>query len=408
MAYAGRMPEHGFPHGFLWGAATSSHQVEGDNRNNDWWAWEQGLGTPDRCSGAACDQWRRFADDAKLAAELGHNAHRLSLEWSRIEPREGVFDDDAIAHYREVLVAFRAQGMRTMLTLHHFTLPRWVAAHGGWLDRRTPARFERFVAHIAPKLAGLVDLWCTINEPGVQAFMGYTVGIWPPHRKSALETARVTWHLAQAHRRAYRAIKRAVPAAQIGIAHNVTLFLPQTGRIAERIAASLLGWTANRLFFRLTGWGAHDWIGLNHYFTRRLDGSGRIVPAIADPIALGHEVSGLKWELRPESLAEIASTFVGKRKPIYITEHGLATDDDAQRERFLVASLKALQTLVETNAEARAWIRGYFHWSLLDNFEWADGFVPRFGLVVVDYATQTRTPRPSALRYREIIKKDGI
>jgi beta-glucosidase len=402
------MPQHGFTPGFLWGAATSSHQVEGGNRNNDWWEWEQGLDAPDRRSGNACDQWNRFADDAALAAELGHTAHRLSLEWSRIEPSEGIFDEAAIAHYHEVLSAFRARGMRTMLTLHHFTLPRWVAARGGWLDTKTPERFERFVAHIAPKLADLVDLWCTINEPGVQAFMGYTVGIWPPHRKSALETARATWHLAKAHRRAYRAINRTAPAAQIGIAHNVTRFVAQTGRANERLAAHILAWTANRLFFRLTGWRFHDWIGLNHYFTRRIDGDGRLIPGFADPVELGHEVSGLKWELRPESLAEIAKDFLGKRRPIYITEHGLATDDDAQRERFLVASLKALQALVETDAEARRWVRGYFHWSLLDNFEWADGFTPHFGLIAVNYATQARTPRPSALRYHEIIKKNAV
>jgi beta-glucosidase len=152
----------------------------------------------------------------------------------------------------------------------------------------------------------------------------------------------------------------------------------------------------------------HDWIGLNHYFTRRIDGDGRLIPGFADPVELGHEVSGLKWELRPESLAEIAKDFLGKRRPIYITEHGLATDDDAQRERFLVASLKALQALVETDAEARRWVRGYFHWSLLDNFEWADGFTPHFGLIAVNYATQARTPRPSALRYHEIIKKNAV
>ena len=227
-----------FPPGFLWGTATSAHQVEGENTNNDWWAFEQQPGAIWRGhrSGAACGWWRDAERDFDLMATLGQNTHRLSVEWSRIEPEEGVFDPAALARYGEMLAGLRRRGIEPMVTLHHFTTPLWMARQGGWLNPLILPRFERFVRHTVAALSDQVQLWCTINEPEVYAAEAYLEGIHAPGHRSPVEMLRVLRHMLLAHAAAYRAIHEVQPDAQAGLVHNQRLFDPARPEIAARPA----------------------------------------------------------------------------------------------------------------------------------------------------------------------------
>ena len=223
------MSEFVFPSGFLWGAATSSHQVEGHNTNNDWWAWEQ-AGRVKEFSGVACDQYRRFESDFDLAQQLGHNAHRFSVEWSRIEPREGEFDEAALAHYRAVVLALRQRGLEPVITLHHFTTPLWLAQKGGWTNPIVVERFSRFARRVVEALGNQVRYWLTINEPMVYMVMHYLDGVGPPGEQNLSMAWRVLEHLTRAHIGAYRAIHEVARAhnraAQVGVAQHLQPFLP--------------------------------------------------------------------------------------------------------------------------------------------------------------------------------------
>jgi len=395
-----------FPEGFLWGAATSSHQVEGNNTQNDWWAWENSHQPAEKRSAAADDQYHLFEEDFALIKSLGHNAHRLSIEWSRIEPEEGVFSAEAIAHYQQVLKSLKSKGIKVMLTLHHFTNPHWLAHIGGWENFKTPGLFERYVRKIVPELAEYVDLWVTINEPGVYTFMSYLNGLWPPQKKSNLAAMKVNVNLARAHKKAYNAIHELVKDAQVGIAHNVLTFNAYHHHsFLEMFFQFGLDTGSNHLFYKLTTLGTHDFIGINYYFNEYISSVGQAkFPSIVDIVTTKKAVTDLGWEIYPEGMFEILMDFSDYKKPIYITENGLASTNDDRRCRFLISYLQEIYHAISSGVD----IRGYFHWSLLDNFEWADGFTPRFGLIEVDYKTQKRTPRLSALVYQKIIENNGI
>ncbi len=217
-----------FPPDFLWGTATAAHQVEGNNTNNDWWAWEQGEGhiKEGYRSGIACNWWERAEEDFNRAAELGQNAHRLSVEWSRVEPREGYFDDAALDRYRAMLRALRERGMEPMVTLHHFTNPLWLAEMGGWENPRAVFLFERFVTHVVEALGEYCSLWCTVNEPNVYVYMGYLAGVFPPGKRDFGAGMRAGRNLMRAHAVAYRRIHALQPHARVGFAHNLRFFDP--------------------------------------------------------------------------------------------------------------------------------------------------------------------------------------
>ncbi len=362
---------------FLWGAATSAHQVEGNNVHSDWWAWEQRRPLRLR-SGRAAEHYQRYVEDFALARRLGHNAHRLSLEWSRIQPARGVWNVAALAHYRAVLQELRKRGLTSFVTLHHFTNPLWLTQRGGWRSARTPVWYERYVARVVSHLGDLVDFWVTINEPMVYALESFWHKRWPPQRRSAREVWQVVYHLAQAHRRAYRVIHRAHPHASVGVAKHVIAYL--TPRPVHN-------WWFNHAFFALTR-GRHDFIGVNYY--QAADRSDRRGP-----------VSDIGWHIRPEGLTWALLEMRRYNVPLYVTENGLADAADAQRADFIRGHLRALEAAQAAGAD----VRGYFHWSLLDNFEWAKGFAPRFGLVAVDFRTMQRRVRPSALVYKAIIEQ---
>jgi beta-glucosidase len=390
---------------FLWGAATSSHQVEGGNQLNDWWEWEKRVQPKAKHSGIACDQWVRWEEDVTLIKELGQNAHRLSLEWSRIEPTEGTFDEAALAHYKNLLQTLHRNRIMTVVTLHHFTNPQWLMANGGWTNACVVKRFGRYVQKVIEALGDEIDIVLTINEPGVYAFMSYQVGAWPPQERGVWKMARVFWNMSRAHRAAYKIIKQHYPSLPVGIAHNVSTFEPVHPKsLRERFAARFYSWFNNQLFYSLSGQKTHDILGLNYYFHRRLDAKGRLWPRFQDPKETERSVSDLGWELFPEGLGRAVDLLKGYNKPILVTEHGLADAADSQRPAFIQESLNVLLKRRAIGAP----VIGYLHWSLLDNFEWADGFEPRFGLVEVDYTTQKRKPRRSAEVYRDLIRKYSV
>lgn len=390
-----------FPSSFLWGASTSSHQVEGQNTRNDWWSWEKRVQPISKQSGDACDQWNRWPEDVALIEDLSHNAHRLSLEWSRIEPEPGVFDETALSHYREVLQALQAKGIKTIVTLHHFTNPVWLTALGGWSASCVVKYFARYAETVVRHLGLHIDYLVTINEPGVYAFMSYRIGVWPPQERSKWRMLRVLWNMARAHYVAYKAIKRFSPALPIGVAQNMSTFEPvHPTSLIERFAAHWMAAFNNQSFYWLSKWKTHDFFGINYYFHRRLDAQGRWWPRFQEPSETQKPVSDLGWELYPEGLGQIVRSLQTRQRGILITEHGLADASDSRRPAFIEQSLHSLSQAIKDGTP----VIGYLHWSLLDNFEWADGFTPRFGLVEVDYTTQKRTPRASAWLYKKCIE----
>ncbi len=407
-----------FPEGFLWGAATSAHQVEGNNTNSDWWKWEQEHQPPEKRSGIADNQYELYEQDFQMAKDLGHNTHRLSIEWARIEPKKGEFDAEAIEHYKKVLKSLKDKNFTVMLTLNHFTIPEWLAKKGGWENFSSPKYFQKYVEKIVLELKECVDLWITINEPGVLVWGGYLSAFWPPQKRSNWKAFRVYWNLAQAHKRAYRAIHKIQPKAQVGIANNPSSFDAfHHHSLRENLAVWLLDLFNNHFFYKLTGMKTHDFLGINYYFNRYVSFNGEKshIPSLVDIQTTKKDVSDLGWEIYPEGIFDVIMDFSDYHLPIYITENGLASTNDDRRVRFLIGYLKEIYHAIQTGAK----VKGYFHWSLIDNFEWADGFTPRFGLVEVDYKafnafsasqnkTESRKPRPSAYVYKEIIKHNGI
>lgn len=415
-----------FPEGFLWGSATAAHQVEGNNRNNDWWAAEQAGRLPHR-SGLACDHFRRYDDDFALLAELGQTSHRLSVEWSRIEPRPGELSHEALDHYRRVLESLRAHGIEPIVTLHHFSNPIWLAERGGWTRREVVGRFARYARRVVREYRDLVRYWVTLNEPGVYASQGWVLGVWPPHRAGDMRGAFVVLrNMALAHGRAYHAMKAEQPDARIGVAHHWRLFDPaDPGRRGDRLIAAIRNRLMNLAFpiairngrlipplgsGRLVPWLANteDWVGLN-YYTREHDRFDPRAPRIGFGLEQFPDVerNQLGWEIYPKGLERaLLAASPGNGREVIVTENGIPEPDrqDEKRPRYLVQHLAACHRAIEAGVN----LRGYTHWTSMDNFEWAEGFEPRFGLVHVDFETQDRTPKPSAYLYRDVIRQNGL
>ncbi|MBI4372832.1 MAG: glycoside hydrolase family 1 protein [Candidatus Omnitrophica bacterium] len=420
-----------FPKKFLWGAATSSHQVEGDNIHNDWWEWEEKGRSLER-SGEACDHWNRFREDFKLAKSLHHNAHRFSIEWSRIEPEEGKFDPSAILHYQEVVQALKSNGLEPVVTLFHFTLPLWLAKQGGWLSPRTPELFKRFSAKMAEALGDQVSWWITLNEPVVYVFKSYLAGDWPPGERSYEKAYLVFVHLLKAHVLAYDTIKGSVHTlnreeTRVGIAQHISYFSPcYVDSWKHKISVWLRNLVFNHLFVKVLIQGrifypgifrirlhrskTLDFIGLNYYTRTFIHNKGFRIPEIYGEVCpVGHHPdvvrrNSLKWEVYPLGLFQLVKDFSKYKLPLLIAENGICTGQDAERSQFIVDHLRQLGRAIKWGAP----VIGYFYWSLLDNYEWADGFEPRFGLIEVDYKTQERAIRPSALLYGEICQSGAL
>ena len=398
-----------FPQGFFWGAATSAYQVEGGNANSDWWEWEQRAGLKE-VSGLACRHYELYARDFDLAKGLNHNCHRFSLEWSRIQPREGEFSELELQHYREVIRALRQRGLEPVVTLHHFTNPIWFARQGGWVSPRAPEYFLRFVEKAAGALAPEARFWVTINEPMVYCFHSYILGNWPPQEKSFFKAAKVAENFYRAHLEAYRMLHRiyrdrGLPSPLVGIAHNLQAFEACVPTLRNKFAAYLRSQSYNFSFLKkLVRRRAMDFIGVN-YYTRGLaeTKSWRLSSLLLDDCQGGHSrlrKNSLGWDIYPQGLYRILLELKKFRLPIFILENGICTDDDNLRWEFISEHLKALAQAMLAGAD----VLGYIYWSLIDNYEWDKGFGPRFGLIGVDYRTYERTPRESAKKFSQVSK----
>jgi beta-glucosidase len=424
------MTDLAFPTGFLWGTATAAHQVEGNNTNSDWWAWEHRQDTPCKePSGDAIDHYNRYGKDVALIAGLGYNTYRFSVEWARIEPSDGVFDETQLEHYRQMVAAVRKSGMIPMVTLNHFTLPEWVAGQGSWLSDKTPALFERYVRRVVEALGDTVDWYCTINEPGIVALCGYLGPIgFPPGVVGYANWDRASKGLIEGHHRALAAVKELRPSAHAGMTHSMSEWLSNAGgRPAMKFARNM---GEDRF---LAACKEDDFVGVQTYSCTVLEmprPAGWVTAAVlAVPplkrMAISRMVNGraaaenpmmdsregirrtqMGYEFRPQAVAatvrRVAEVLPGK--PIVVTEHGVATADDAERVEFIGGGLEALHATIADGIP----LRGYVHWSAFDNFEWAAGYAMEFGLIAVDRATQKRSPKPSAQFLGDIARANKV
>jgi len=371
---------------FFWGAATSAHQVEGGN-HNDWSEFEKTRGLEQ--SGRACDHYNRFREDFDIAKSLGHNAHRFSLEWSRIEPEEGKFDEREIQHYRDVIATLRERGLEPFVTLWHWTVPLWFRDKGGWAWKESPKYFARYVERVVTALGDptsngevgppLVKFWITLNETNVYTGHGYWNCNRPPGKRSLLRYIVSNHHLSQAHIAVYIAIKKINPDAEVGVAHNMIYF--------TKFPVWPKNFIYNHFFLRSIK-KFQDFVGINYYLSDRIM----------------KEKTDMGWSIDPDGFYHVLKDAARYKKPIYVTENGIADTKDEKRAAFIKDHVEAMQKAMREGTD----VRGYFYWSLLDNFEWDKGFAPRFGLVEMDYETLERKVRPSAKEYQKIIENQSL
>ena len=395
-----------FPDGFLWGAATAAHQVEGSNTNCDSWLLEHVEGTIySEPSGDACDHYHRYAEDIRLLAALGFNAYRFSIEWARIEPQEGEFSIAQLDHYRRMLAACHEHGIAPVVTFHHFTSPLWIAAGGGWEEPETARLFARYCERVAKHLGDLIGTACTINELNLaillqqwgflhqddailaapwRAAAARELGTAPERFSSFPFCVRSTsWRvLLEAHRRAAQALRAGPGDFPVGMTLAMRDWQAEPG--GEALCHELRARSEDVFLEAARG---DDFVGVQVYTRQRVGPSGLLSPAG------GSELTQMGYEFAPDAIAAtLRHTHAIAQTPILVTENGIATDDDSRRIAFVEQALASVAHCLAEGID----VRGYFYWSLLDNFEWLFGYAPKFGLLAVDRVTQRRTVKPSA------------
>ncbi len=416
-----------FPRGFLWGTATASHQVEGYNLNNNWWAWEQQPGhiaNGDK-SGAACDWWGgRWREDLDRACESGQNAHRFSIEWSRIQPKPDIWDETALDRYREMARWLREHNMTPLVTLHHFSDPLWLGEKGGWENEAVVEQFAAYTRKVVEALKEYVNLWVTINEPNVYAAVGYVSCEFPPAKQSLLSAMRVYTNMVRAHAAAYHAIHEIQPTARVGIAQHLRGFFPaRRWYPVDHLAANFVHWIFNYTFtdalvsgvmrypgrsYRIPGAkGTQDYIGVN-YYSQQVMPFDLLHPSCVfeqhhfppgAEVAKSNNIANV-----PEGIFYWLKWAKHYNLPIIITENGIDGTNDDLRVRYLIQHIHQVWRAVNFNFP----VKGYFFWSLVDNFEWDRGWTQRFGLWELDVETQKRAKRPSADLYEAICRENGL
>lgn len=396
-----------FPEGFLWGAAGSAYQTEGGNNNSDWWVWEHsarreqqllnaGKKLEDYQSGIATDFYHRFDEDFSLAQQLHHNSTRFGIEWSRIEPREGVFDEAVLDHYEKMLQSAKAHGLKVFLTIHHYSNPVWFAKKGAFTKKENITYFVQFARRVVSRLHEYVDFWVTINEPQLYAAQSYLLGVHPPNVKNLRIAWRVGHNLVRAHNLVYEYIHDRYPKP-VSMAFNMSDLQP-TGFLGN-LVAGFADWIANDYALKLSI--AHcDYIGLNYYFHHHIGLLG-----IRRHSHSQHDRTDRGWGIHPDGIERVLMNLKKYNKPIYIIENGLADARDEKREKFIKEHLRYVHRAIAQGAD----VRGYLYWSLTDNFEWEEGFWPRFGLIEIDREDLLRRKvRYSAVRFAEICKNNYL
>lgn len=391
-----------FPPQFFWGCATSAHQIEG-GLNNDWSEWEKSprrlkdlkkkqRDPLDFISGVAANSYLENNADIACLKELNANAYRFSVDWSRIEPEEGKFNFEALDYYKDLVKKLRAQGIEPFVTLWHWPIPLWLRDRGGWENRQIVSYFEKFTEKVATYLNEEVNFWITLNEPMVYSSQSYLVGEWPPQKKNPFATWRVINNLILAHRAGYEVLKNIDSNNRVGIAKNNMFFEAANNSLINKFKKSISDWWWNFRFLNKIK-DSQDFIGLNYYF-HSLIGKKKVYEKESD----------LGWGLYPEGIYHLLKDLKKYNKPVYITENGLADKGDQHRSWYIKEILENVHRAIDEGVD----VKGYLHWSLIDNFEWADGFKPRFGLYEINYQTYERIARPSAQFYADICKNNRI
>jgi beta-glucosidase len=420
-----------FPDGFEWGVSTSAHQFEGHNPHNQWHVWEQqGRIRSGDCNRNACDWWIESRRDLELCRDLGLTSIRISVDWGRIEPTEGQYSRETIHRYRSLLREIRAAGMRCYVTLHHFTHPQWFEEQGGFLERVAPERFAVFAERVVMELGDLCRDWLTFNEPNVYSAFGYLFGDFPPgHRNHLRDCAMVMANIHRAHALAYERIHCVQHDAFVGLATHWVEFEPASSSPGDKLLAFLYDSAFNRSTLSLLNGGSSpfpisslapdvpeaigtiDFIGLNVYNRLHVrapwDEASRKTGGIFVPPDVPQGDHGIELpygEAYPDAIASAIREHARLKVPLYVMENGVPDRTDRIRPWVLVQSIQRVHDLIASGLD----IRGYFHWSLLDNFEWSEGWTLRFGLYQLNPRTQERRARPSAALYRQIIQQNGL
>jgi beta-glucosidase len=386
-----------FPDGFRWSTATAAHQIEGGNWNNDWWRWEHTPGSGCKeSSGDCCDSWNRWPEDVALVAELGLTDYRFSIEWSRIEPEAGEFSTAALDHYARQCEALLEAGIDPVVTFHHFTTPRWLADRGGWEEPETADRFAAYCERAAGHLKDVIRRACTINEPSMVATIGYLAGAFPPGKTDPAARRAVNEVFVDAHRKAVDAIRANAPGVPVGITLAMSDYQAVDGGESkrDRIRAGM-----EDVFLQATT--GDDFVGVQAYSRTRVGPDGTLGPEEGVPTLI------MGYEYYPRCLAACirrAWEVTGGEVPILVTENGIGTTDDDERRSYVHAALEGVLDCIDEGID----VRGYTYWSLLDNFEWAYGYGPQFGLVECDRATFARTPKESARWYGRVAQANAL
>lgn len=408
----------GFPKRFLWGAATAAHQVEGGN-HNQWTVWElenaralamqaeyhlsdlpswnavkvAAKHPANYVSSNASDHYRRYKEDFDILKKLNMNSFRFSVEWSRIEPEQGRWNAAEIKHYKQYVAELKKREIEPVVTLFHFTLPVWFSEMGGFEKRGNVQYFTRFVEKILTEIGSNIRYVITMNEPEVYAAQSYLEGRWPPGVQSKVRAYRVLENLAYAHKKSAKMIHSMSRRYEVSVAKNSTYVYAGDDALLSRTTAGIQQFVLDDYFLKRVAKHC-DFLGVNYYFSNRVFGYRTHNP--------NEKISDMGWDLTPENLQFALERLYEKYElPILITENGIATTDDELRKWWISQTVIAMRLSLQRGVP----LIGYLHWSLLDNFEWAYGKWPRFGLVHVNYKTMERTVKPSAKWFGGVIKK---
>ena len=407
------MNEKKFPDGFYWGAATASYQVEGGIDNCDWAKAAREERVP--VCGQACDHYHRYETDFDIAKSLGHTAHRFSIEWARIEPEEGKFNQEAVAHYRNVLLALHARDIKPFVTLWHFTLPLWFSESGGFERADSPEIFARYCAFVVKELGDLCEYFSTQNEPNVVGSNGWLRGTWPPFKRFALTDLvsitnsgksyeprsqrgfkplflymRVMKNLALSHNAAYIAIKKVSPNIEVSVVKHTIVFDSNWNPV-NKLKAAIANYAWTRIYMNRVKKHV-DSIGLNYYFYTKFGDKRQ------------WRKTDMDWNFAPEHIYDALKMLSVYKVPLFVSEAGIADADDSDRAEYIQKQVQATWQAIQDGID----VRGHMYWSLLDNYEWALGFEKRFGLVEIDYNTLERRIRPSAYVYKDICQHNAV
>lgn len=440
-------PSLSFPRAFAWGVATAAYQIEGGAHEGgrgpsiwDTFSHTPGLTRHGDTGDIACDHYHRWESDLDLLASLGVTAYRLSLSWSRLQPQgRGPLNETAVAFYRKVLDGLRERNIEAFVTLYHWDLPQPLEDEGGWPHRETAERFADYARLVMSELGDSADRWITINEPWCASFLGYGTGAHAPGRRDMSAAVAAAHHLSLAHGLAVQQIRAVRPNAKVGISNLITDIVPASASVEDAAAAIALDAVSNRVFLDPLFLGSYspevrdllepyglaavvqagdlqlisapiDFMGVNHYQRIVASHDATVEPFSVREHPAEPATTSFGWSVIPESLTNVLTRVTRDYGsiPLYVTENGACYDDvvdtngevvDSERIAYLSGFLKAAGRAIEHGVD----LQGYFVWSFLDNFEWAEGYSKRFGLVFVDYATQERIPKHSAIWYRDLI-----